>query len=43
MEERVFISQLGFISEHVSWLSFTGKKSTFCLFSLKKEHFFTIF
>ena len=33
MEERVFISQLGFISEHVhvhvSWLSFTEKRALF--------------
>ena len=32
MEECVFISQLGFISEHMSWLSFT-----------EKEHFLPVF
>ena len=29
MEECVFTSQLGFISEHVSWLSFTERRALF--------------
>ena len=39
MEECVFISQLGFISEHVSWLCFTEKEHFLPVFTEKRALF----
>ena len=36
MEDCVFISQLGFISEHVSWLCFTEKRALLHVFTEKR-------
>ena len=39
MEECIFIYQLGFISEHVSWLCFTEKEHFLPVFTEKRALF----